>query len=73
MTKRTKIPKGNKNDYQITEQGLHKALRYLGYTTHSQTKDIVDLVFFILNNSGITDEHIKQKAERMWKLEHEDE
>lgn len=72
MAKRTKVPKGSKNNYQITEQGLHKALRYLGYTTQSQTTDIVNLVFFVLNNSSVTDEHIKQKAERLWQLDQED-
>lgn len=72
MAKRPKVAKGNKVEHSITEQGLHKALRYLGYTTHSQTYDIVELVFFALNNSTVNDEQLKAKAERIWQSEHED-
>lgn len=62
-----------RKSYEITEHGLHKALRNLGYTTNSQTKDIVELVFLVLNNSDVTDEDLKQESERLYKIEHSED
>lgn len=53
------------------EHDLHKAIKYLGYSTGSQTKDIVELIMFAVNNNA-NGEQILEKAKRIWKRENVD-
>lgn len=56
----------------FTEEGLHSAFRFFGFTTNSQTADLVELVMDSIR-LNLDDDAVYDRAEYIWKREYSDE